>query len=106
VEFKKREKEAYKMSAKKLIKLTKEEDNVVVRIPVSLIITTQKYRDNGYKITDKDAALKYTVENLAEFGEDQETGCTAFEEVIDRMFDDAFECGEEWLEELPDSDCD
>jgi hypothetical protein len=95
------------MSAKKLIKVVKEEDNIVVRIPVGLIITTQKYRDNGYRITDMDAALKYIVENLAEFGEDQETGRTAFEEVIDRMFDDAFEwCGEEWLEELPDSDCD
>ena len=91
--------------SKNLIKVLKESNDMVIKIPLDLIITTQKYRDNGYKISDKKAMIKYLIENLAEFDED-ETGCTAFEKFIDGIFDYAYEWGAEWLEELDDEEVD
>lgn len=90
---------------KNLIKVSHEDKDIVIKIPLDLLIASQRYRDDGYKIIDKEAMIQYIVENLAEFDED-ETGCTTFGKFIDEMLDYAYEWGEEWLEELSDEDCD
>lgn len=41
---------------------------------------------------------EYAAKNILEYGGDSETGLTAFHMLVDGLFDDAYENGEEWLE--------
>lgn len=87
---------------KKLMSVSIESNEIIVKIPISLLVHSQKHRENGYKITDEKAMTSYVAENIVSFGEDSETGITVFEEMLDRLFDEAYENAEEWLEELED----
>ena len=72
---------------------------IIVRIPVELIYFAETNRqDFNLVIKDKNKMAQYLAENILEWGGDQETGSTAFEDFLDNMFVDALESGEDWLE--------
>lgn len=94
------------MSKKEIMTAATEGNDIVIKIPTALLVFTQKYRPDGggYKIKDKTAMIKYIAENILTFEEDQEDGTTAIQGILDRLFDEAYECAEDWLEELNDED--
>lgn len=76
-----------------------ENGKVVIEIPVDFLVVTQEHRgDSPYKILDQKAMGEYVAKNILEYGGDSETGLTAFHMLIDGLFDEAYENGEEWLE--------
>lgn len=69
-----------------------------------MLVRAQENRENPYSITDVNEMAEYVVEIITGFGEDSETGITALEELLDRLFDDAYENTEEWIQDQ-DDDC-
>lgn len=77
-----------------------ESEKVIIEIPIDFIATTQECRDDYiYKILDKKAMGEYVAKNILDYGDDSETGLTAFHRLVDELFDEAYELAEEWLEE-------
>lgn len=76
-----------------------ENGKVIIEIPIDFLVVTQENRDDiPYKILDKKAMGDFVAENILEYGGDYETGLTAFHILVDGLFDEAFENGEDWLE--------
>jgi hypothetical protein len=76
-----------------------ESNDIVVRIHVETLFYAMNHRMyNPLKIHNKGDMLNYVVEWLTEWGGDAEVGSTAFEDFLDRMFDDALGGGELWLD--------
>ena len=73
-----------------------ENDALVIRIPLDLIIFAQQNREDPITITDKAAMAEYVKENVLEFGAN-EMGYTSFEVLLDNHILDALESGENWL---------
>lgn len=76
-----------------------ETDDIIVRIPVETLFYAMNHRIyNPLKIHNKQDMKEYVVEWLTEWGGDSETGSTEFEDFLDKMFNDALEGGELWLD--------
>ena len=76
-----------------------QDKEIVVHIPVDTLFYAMNHRQYyPLKIHSKKKMVDYIVEWLIEWGGDQEVGSTAFEDFLDKMFDDALESGEEWLD--------
>jgi hypothetical protein len=71
---------------------------VVIEIPIDLLKHTQEWREDSIKIRNKKEMSDWVVENILEWGGNQDLGSTAFEDFIDAMFIEALENGEEWLD--------
>lgn len=77
----------------------KENQKVVVELPMSLVAFAQENHPNfPLCITDIDAAGKFLAEHIQEFGEDPDTGDITFTLLIDEIFETAYEIGKEWIE--------
>lgn len=75
-----------------------ENGKIIVEIPVDLLVFAQKGRpESPYIVTDEEAMAQYVAENVLSFGGDSETGDSAFERLLDSLFDTAYEDAEEWL---------
>ena len=74
-----------------------EGDSLVIRLPLDLLIWTQRQREDSIIVTDKQKMAQYLAEYILEFGGDSEIGSTAFEDLIDACFLDALENAENWL---------
>lgn len=75
--------------------------NIVITIPADLLIFAQKNRpDIEVKIKKKDMDVmgNYIAKHFVDFDEDQEDGTTRLQQMLDDMFEIAYEDGEEWLE--------
>ena len=82
------------------INVTSDGEEIKVHIPIDTLFYAMSHRQYyPLKIHDKQKMVEYVLEWLTEWGGDQEVGSTAFEDFLDRMFSDAFECGETWLDE-------
>lgn len=80
-----------------------ENGKVIIEIPFDFLVVTQENRDDmPYKIVDKKAMEGFVAKNILEYGGDSETGLTAFHMLVDGLFDEAFENGEDWLESEED----
>jgi hypothetical protein len=79
--------------------VTDDYDELLVHIPVETLFYAMNHREfNPLKVLDRNKMVDYVVEWLTEWGGDAEIGSTAFEDFLDRMFDDALEIGEMWLD--------
>lgn len=78
--------------------------DVFIVIPKDLVIFAQAERpDFPLKITDRDKMSEWMAKYLIHFGGDTESGVTEFEEFLDRMFIDAYENAEEWIEPIKET---
>lgn len=81
------------------------DNKVVIELPIDLLVKAQLYRpESPYKITDEKAMAEYVTKNILDYDEDQDDGTTAFNRLIDELFDYAFENAEEWLQPLYDAE--
>jgi len=80
------------------ITVTAEDDNIVIRLPIELMVFTQENREDPIYIQDKAKMVKYFTEMLLHFqhGGDTRDGSN-FENLIDDFFSDALESAEDWL---------
>jgi predicted RNA-binding protein len=78
------------------------EDKLIIAIPLDILESSQKFRDNvTYNILDKDKMASYFADEIIWHSRDigdQETGASTITNLIDDIFDYAYECGETWLE--------
>lgn len=74
---------------------------ILIHIPIETLFYAENHREYNpfeIKVKNKKAMVDYVVEWLAEWGGNQDTGSTEFEDFLDNMFEHAFEDGEEWIE--------
>jgi len=72
---------------------------ILIHIPIETLFYAMNHRqDCPLRIYDKKRMVEYVTEWLSEWGGNQDTGSTAFEDFLDGMFTDALESGEEWLD--------
>ena len=78
------------------------DDKLIIAIPLDILESSQKFRDNvTYNILDKDKMASYFADEIIWHSRDigdQETGASIITNLIDDIFDYAYECGETWLE--------
>jgi len=76
------------------------DNEILIHIPVDTLFYAMNNRQYfPLKINNKHDMVKYVVDWLLEWGRDQETGSSTFEDFLDNMFTDALESGELWLNE-------
>lgn len=76
-----------------------ENGKIIIEIPVDLLSFAEKNRpDSQYIVNDKNAMAEYVADNILDFGGDSETGITEFEMLLDKLFDEAYENAENWIE--------
>jgi hypothetical protein len=78
-----------------------DENYIVIKIPIDLLVFAEKNREDSYNVTDKLEMAKYIAENIIEFSHtvgQQEIGSSDFTDLLDRMFTDAYESAETWLD--------
>jgi hypothetical protein len=80
-----------------LMKAKLEGDRVIIELPLSLLVFAQEHREDSIIVTDEKKMGRYVAENILDFGGDTEIGATEFELLIDKLFTDALENGEDWL---------
>ena len=94
------------MSKVEIMSARVEGDKVIIELPIDFLTITQKYRsDSPYEVIDETAMADYVAENILIYDE-EEDGTTAFHKLIDGLFDEAYEMGEDWLEEIDEKDWD
>jgi hypothetical protein len=77
-----------------------ENKNIVLTIPSDLLIFAQANRpDWQYTVFENsvDDMGEWVANNLVEFDEDQDSGNSRLYQLLDDMFDEAYEDGEDWL---------
>lgn len=80
------------------MKATIEGEDLVIRLPLDLLIWSQKQREESITVIDKQKMAEYLTKYILEFGGDPEIGSTAFEDLIDAFFMHALESAEDWLQ--------
>lgn len=74
-------------------------NKIVIELPIDILVESQKLRPEfPYDILDVNEMAQYIAEYITDFGGDEETGSTELDLLIDKLFDDAYEWGEDWLE--------
>ena len=77
-------------------------DRLFIVIPLDVLESSQKFRDNvTYNVLDQDKMASYFVDEIVWHSRDvgdQEVGASTMTNLIDDIFDYAYECGETWLE--------
>lgn len=72
---------------------------ILVHIPIETLFYAENNREYyPLKIHNKKKMAKYVAEMLIEWGGNADTGSTEFEDFLDKMFEDALENGEMWLD--------
>jgi len=78
------------------------DDRLFIVIPLDVLESSQKFRDNvTYNVLDQDKMASYFVDEIVWHSRDvgdQEVGASTMTNLIDDIFDYAYECGETWLE--------
>jgi transaldolase len=78
-------------------------DDLVITIPVDLLKHAFNNKEDNYdqfSIKDKKAFAEYVAKNILDFGGDSETGLSEFEIMIDALFEEIVESGQDFIEEL------
>jgi len=87
------------MSKVEIMSARVEGDKVIIELPIDFLTITQKYRsDLSYEVNDEISMANYVAENILTYDE-EEDGTTAFHKLVDGLFDEAYESGENWLDE-------
>jgi len=78
------------------------DDKLIIAIPLDVLESSQEFRDNvTYNILDQDRMAAYFADEIVWHSRDmgdQEIGASTITNLIDDIFDYAYECGETWLE--------
>lgn len=78
--------------------------SVNIRIPISLLVHSQKMRpEEPYQVTDKESMAEWIAENIIDYTagiDDAELGISEFKTILDCLFHKAYEEGELWLEAI------
>jgi len=78
------------------------DDKLIIVIPLDILEGTQKFREEViYNVLDKDKMAAYFADEIVWHSRDtgdQEVGASTMTNLIDDIFDYAYECGETWLE--------
>jgi hypothetical protein len=78
--------------------------NIIINIPVGMLVFSQNNRpEEPYRITNKRAMTKYIADNILEYCSDvgrSEIGETDFITLLDKLFTEAYESAENWIEEI------
>ena len=79
-----------------------EDDKLIIELPLDIMVQSQQWRDNvTYNILDKNKMGEYFKDEIvwhADSVGDEEVGASVLTNLIDDIFDYAYECGETWLE--------
>jgi hypothetical protein len=79
-----------------------EDDKLIIELPLDIMIQSQQWRDNvTYNILDKNRMAEYFKDEIVWHADnvgDEEVGASVLTNLIDEIFDYAYECGETWLE--------
>jgi len=75
-----------------------EGNDLIIRLPLDLLIWSQRQREESLHVIDKADMARWLVENILEYGGDSEIGSTAIEDFLDAAFMDALESAEPWLQ--------
>ena len=75
-----------------------ENDDLVIRIPIDLLIFAQERREDSIFVTNKSEMCKDLVELILNYGGNDDVGSTAFEDFLDDFFIWALEAGKPYLE--------
>ena len=90
-----------------LMSIESDEKNIIVKIPVDLLISSQEFRESAYFIQDKNAMVEYFKKHFLNFNRRHYSDYGSdFEILLDDFFDDLFEQGETWLELAEEMDLD
>lgn len=78
------------------------DDKLIIAIPLDVLESSQKFRDNvTYNILDQDKMCAWFADNIVWYADnvgDEEVGASVLTNLIDELFDRAYEYGETWLE--------
>ena len=74
-----------------------EDDNLIIRVPLDLLIWSQEQRDNPIYIVDKAEMYTDLQNRILDYGGNDDLGSTAFEDFLDNFFYDSLENGELYL---------
>lgn len=78
-------------------------DKIFIAIPKDLMIFAQGERpDFPLNVRDREKMSAWILRYLLHFGGDTETGVTEFEAFLDKMFIEAYENAEDWIEAVRD----
>jgi hypothetical protein len=87
------------MSKVEIMSARVEGGKIIIELPIDFLTITQKYRsDLSYEVNDEISMANYVAENILTYDE-EEDGTTAFHKLVDGLFDEAYESGENWLDE-------
>jgi hypothetical protein len=75
-----------------------EDDNLVIRVPLDLLIWSQEHRDDPIYVVDKVKMCTDLQNRILDYGGNDDLGSTAFEDFLDNFFYDSLENGELYLE--------
>jgi hypothetical protein len=82
-----------------------EPNKVVIEIPLELLKFAQENREYmPFKINDVNKLGQWVADNVLDWGGNQDTGSTAFEDILDGVTEDAYSLCEDWLEAAWDED--
>jgi hypothetical protein len=88
----------------KLMTVIHDEESISINIPLELLVFCQSIRpEEPYLITNKRAMANYIVENILDYSHEvgqAEIGATDFTDLLDRLFTEAYESAEDWLEPI------
>lgn len=77
--------------------------NVVIKLPIDILVYAFDNKDDNfqaYKIKYKQKFAQGVAKYLSDHSENQETGLTVFEEMMDKIFDEMVCNAEDYIKEL------
>jgi len=75
-----------------------ENDCLVIRVPIDLLIWSQEQRDDPIYVIDKASMCVDLPNRILDYGGNDDLGSTAFEDFLDNFFYGSLENGELYLE--------
>ena len=75
-----------------------EDDNLVIRVPLDLLIWSQEHRDDPIYVVDKVKMCTDLQNRILDYGGNDDLGSTAFEDFLDNFFYESLENGRLYLE--------
>ena len=75
-----------------------EDDNLVIRVPLDLLIWSQEHRDDPIYVVDKVKMCTDLQNRILDYGGNDDLGSTAFEDFLDNFFYESLENGKLYLE--------
>src|SRR5690242_7375031 len=91
------------------IKTNYNKKNIVITMPIDLLAWASEQREDGmaHKVSDREVFAKEVARRICNEVDAEEDGSTAFDRLLDQVFEDIFadgiECYDEGFEEMKDT---